>query len=149
MPIDFKYAIIKQKEQGVYNYSIIRLKIMNHFESFEDYLERILMLSKINKDVKAIDIAKSMNYSKASISIALKKLRNEELIIVNENGNISLTNKGLTIANNIYERHMTIASILMSLGVPEKIAYADSCKIEHDISVEGYEALKNHFKDII
>ena len=116
---------------------------MNHFESQEDYLERILMLSKEKKIVRAIDIANSMNYSKPSVSIALKKLKNLELINVDEtNGSITLTTKGNQIASSIYERHKIISELLISIGVDEETALIDACKLEHVLSPISFDKIK-------
>ena len=116
---------------------------MNKFESKEDYLERILMLTEKKGSVRAIDIATDMGYSKASVSIALKKLKNEHFIIVDEKtGNVNLTESGLKIAKNIYDRHRLLTNILMHIGVSEQTAEDDACKIEHDLSEETLQRLK-------
>lgn len=111
-------------------------------ESAENYLETILMLTKEKKYVRSIDIANELNFSKASVSVAMKAFREEGYITINDDGGISLTQKGLLIAEKMYERHMIIARALMALGVSEKNAYLDSCKIEHDISEESFEKIK-------
>ena len=120
---------------------------MNIYESAEDYLERILQLKEKNQTVISLDIANSMNYSKASVSRAMKNLRENGYILVDQNGAITLTDKGYDIASRIYERHKTIAKVLMMLGVSEENAYKDACKIEHDISEETYSAIKKHMKE--
>ena len=108
---------------------------MNKFESKEDYLERILILTQNNKIVRAIDIANSMNYSKPSVSIALKKLKNEDCITVDEHtGAITLTKKGYDIAISIYHRHQILTNALTLIGVDVEIAKEEACKIEHDLS---------------
>ena len=114
---------------------------MKILESAENYLETILMLSQKNNYVRSIDIANELNYSKPSVSVAMKKLRESELITVDENGHISLTEKGLSIANTMYERHSLLSNWLISLGVPEDIALEDACRIEHVISQESFECL--------
>lgn len=120
---------------------------MSDLESKEDYLERILMLSKTSQIVRAIDISQSMNYAKSSVSIALKKLKALNYITVNEStGAINLTKDGLLIANRIYERHTILTTLLKDLGVDNENATKDACKIEHDLSAETFECLKNHFK---
>ena len=115
---------------------------MSVYKSGEDYLERILMLQENNKTVRAIDIAESMEYSRASVSIALKKLKADNLINVNTDGLITLTDQGRQTALTIYEKHRYITSFLIHLGVDEKIALEDACKIEHDLSLESFEKLK-------
>lgn len=120
-------------------------------ESAENYLEAILMLKKKNGYVRSIDIAHELDFTKASVSVAMKSFREEGFITVNDDGFISLTDKGLDIATKIYERHEIIAKALIHLGVSEETAYEDSCKIEHDISCESFEALKRylHEKNVI
>ena len=117
---------------------------MNRRQSKEDYLERILMLQNKNGSVRAIDIASSMDYSRASVSIALKKLKNDEMINVNSEGLITLTDKGLETAKAVYEKHTYITSFLMHIGVNEDIALEDACKMEHDLSIESFEKLKEY-----
>ncbi len=111
-------------------------------ESAENYLETILILKNKKGYVRSVDIATELNFSKPSISVAMKHFREEGYIITEEDGHISLTEKGMEIATRVYERHQVIASALMRLGVSEKTAYEDSCKIEHDISAETFEKLK-------
>ncbi len=111
-------------------------------ESGENYLETILMLSKQKKYVRSIDIANELGFSKASVSVAMKAFREDGYITINDDGGISLTEKGLSIAQKMYERHDIIARALMHLGVSEENAYVDSCKIEHDISEESFEKIK-------
>ncbi len=117
---------------------------MRLHESAEDYLERILMLQIKNGRVKSIDIANDMNFTKASVSIAMKKLKDEGHIIVDDKGLITLTSSGLDIAQHIYERHETISKTLIALGVNKEQALIDACKIEHDLSEESYQAIKKH-----
>lgn len=124
--------------------------VMNKFQSKEDYLESILKLSKIKEDVHAIDIARDLNFSKPSVSIALKKLKESNLILVDQNSDcIFLTDEGKKIAMRVYERHLTIKKWFMALGVKESVAEKDACNIEHELSEETYQALKNHIKDKI
>ncbi len=115
-------------------------------ESAENYLETILMLKKQKGYVRSIDIANELHVTKPSVSVAMKNFREEGYIITGEDGNISLTEKGMEIATRIYERHQTIAHALMLLGVDEITAYEDSCKIEHDISEKTFEKLKEHLE---
>ncbi len=117
---------------------------MNIYKSSEDYLERILVLQKEKGKVISIDIANSMNYSKPSISRAMKNLKANDYITINSNGEIELTDKGFEIANRIYERHIILSSYFMRLGVPKDIALEDACKVEHDLSDETFEAIKKH-----
>jgi len=117
---------------------------MANNESQENYLETILCLSKKLPVVRSVDIANELNYKKSSISIAMKNLREKNYITVTDAGFIYLTEEGLKIASMIYERHTIISSVLISLGVPEKIALEDACRIEHDISPESFEAIKAH-----
>ena len=116
-------------------------------ESAENYLETIFMLSKQKKYVRSIDIANELNFSKASVSVAMKSFREENYITINDDGGISLTDKGLSIAEKMYERHDIIARALMLLGVSEQNAYMDSCKIEHDISEESFEKIKEFMQN--
>ena len=113
-------------------------------ESAENYLETIFMLKIKNGNVRSIDIANELKYTKASVSVAMKALREEEYIIVDTNGNISLTAKGNKIADKMYERHQVIAKFLMKIGVDEETAFEDSCKIEHDISNKSFDKLKEY-----
>ena len=118
----------------------------NKKESIEDYLEKILMLKERQEIVRAIDIANFMSFSKASVSVALKKLRSYGYVNVNEdNGDISLTKEGEKIATATYERHMIISQSLMDIGVSEKVAYEDACAMEHIISEETFNKLKKQF----
>ena len=118
---------------------------MNIYESGEDYLETILILSKQNGNVKSIDIAQKMNFSKPSVSVAMKKLKEKGLIVVDEFGFITLTSSGLEIANKTYDRHSFITDLLVSLGVNEDTAKEDACKIEHNLSDETFTAIKRYF----
>lgn len=117
---------------------------MHKTESAENYLETILVLSKKLPVVRSIDIATELNYSKPSVSIAMKNLRESGCIEVSSAGFITLTEKGLEIANSIYERHEVLSTVFISLGVTPEIAVADACKIEHQISEETFQALKKH-----
>lgn len=115
-------------------------------ESAENYLEAILMIKKQKGHVRSIDIANHLNFTKPSVSVAMKSFREEGYITMDSDGGISLTEKGMKIASGVYERHEVIAKALIALGVDEKTAYEDSCKVEHDISNETFEALKAHLK---
>lgn len=113
-------------------------------ESMEDYLETILMLAKRNTKVRSIDVVSELGYTKASVSIAMKSLREKKLITMDEIGYISLTDEGIVIAERVYERHTLISNWLIKLGVSEDVAKQDACRIEHDISEETFEVLKKH-----
>lgn len=115
-------------------------------ESAENYLETILILSKKTGSVRSIDVANEMNFTKASISVAMKRLREDECISMDADGIITLTDKGKEIASMVYERHKLIAKILIALGVSEGTAYEDSCKIEHDLSQESFEKIKEYYE---
>ena len=119
---------------------------MNIHASAEDYLETILVLKQRMGDIRSIDIVNELNYSKPSVSIAMKKLRENGYIEVDGNGYISLTDKGLEIANSIYTRHKVLTQFLVALGVSEETAAADACKIEHQLSVESFERIKDSLK---
>ncbi len=116
-------------------------------ESGEDYLETILVLQNRNGEVRSIDIAAELDYSKPSVSVAMKNLREQECINVDKNGYITLTDKGRAIAEKVYERHILFTSWLTSMGVPEDIAAEDACRIEHCLSTESFEAIKRHVRE--
>ena len=113
-------------------------------ESAEDYLESILVLQERRGYVRSIDIVNELGYSKPSVSVAMKNLRNRDLIVMSDNGHISLTPEGQAMAETVYERHALLSGWLIELGVDREIATADACKMEHDISPESFEALKQH-----
>ena len=122
---------------------------MKYTESKEDYLERILMLKEEQEHVRAIDIVNSMGFSKPSVSIAIKKLKDLNLITIESKTNyIELTNEGKKIAENVYKRHKVISKLLIHLGVDEKTALEDACKIEHDISPETFKQLERAYNEI-
>ena len=113
-------------------------------QSAEDYFETIYLLKKRKGSVRAIDIVNEFGFSKPTVSIALKKFRENGFVTVDSAGQIDLTDAGLAIAKNIYEKHRIIAEVLMSLGVDEDTAYADACRMEHCISDTSFAAIKNH-----
>ena len=115
-------------------------------ESGEMYLETILILGIKRNMVRAVDVAEEMRISKASVSRALGRLKDEQCIIVDGNGHIAFTEKGRSIAEKIYERHQVLTEILMALGVDRETATADACKMEHDISDATFDAMKQHLK---
>ena len=119
---------------------------MNIYESSENYLEAILSLRERHGMVRSIDIANELHFSKPSVSVAMKNLREREHITVTKEGYIYLTETGREIAEKIYERHQLLSAWLVKLGVDEKIAAEDACKIEHVISKESFDAIKKHVK---
>lgn len=120
---------------------------MGIYKSGEDYLETILILSRRNGNVRSVDIAHELNYKKSSVSVAMKNLRLNNYITINDNGYILLTESGAEIANKIYERHTILTDFLKSIGVDDEIAAEDACKIEHDLSSESFDALKKFISE--
>lgn len=120
---------------------------MTNNRSSENYLETILMLSKKLPVVRSVDIAVEMNYSKPSVSVAMKHLREDGCIEVSHAGFITLTEKGKEIANSIYERHTVLTKWLVSLGVDPKVAAEDACEMEHQISKESFQAMKSFIEE--
>ena len=117
---------------------------MKIHESAENYLETILILQNRNGSVRSIDIANELEFSKPSVSIAMRNLRERELISVDPNGYITLLQEGKEIAEEIFERHQLITDWLVALGVDPLIAAEDACRVEHVLSKESFEALKAH-----
>ena len=115
-------------------------------ESSENYLETILILSKSHPVVRSVDVAEELGFKNSSVSVAMKNLREREHITVTKEGYIYLTESGREIAEMIYERHQLLSAWLVKLGVDEKIAAEDACKIEHVISKESFDAIKKHVK---
>lgn len=115
-------------------------------ESAENYLETILILSqrKDKGEVRSIDIVNELEFSKPSVSVAMKNLRENGYITVDKDGYIRLTDKGLEIAEKMYERHTLLSQWLIKLGVDEKVAVEDACRMEHVISAESFAAIKKH-----
>ena len=113
-------------------------------ESAENYLEAILVLANRNGQVRSIDIASELSFSKPSVSVAMKNLRTNGYISVDGDGYITLLDKGRAIAEKIYERHTLISDWLVQLGVSPEVAAEDACRIEHVISEESFEAIKRH-----
>lgn len=116
-------------------------------ESGEDYLEAILMIKKRSGNVRSIDIARELSFSKPSVSVAMKNLKTSNYITVDENGFINLTEAGQEIAEKIYERHTFLTNWLTSLGVDPEVAAEDACKMEHTISSESFSAIKKFVAD--
>ena len=119
---------------------------MNPFESSENYLETILVLSQRIPHVRAVDIAAEMNFSKPSVSVAMKNLRNKNHISIDNYGFITLTPSGREIATAVYERHTVLSTWLISMGVAPEVAAEDACKMEHQISNESFQALKRYIE---
>lgn len=117
---------------------------MNVHESGEMYLEAILVLSQKNGFVRSVDVGEYLGYSKPSVSRAMGILRGGNLITMEKDGGLKLTEAGRAIAETIYERHQVLTQVLISLGVPEAVAAEDACKIEHDISDVSFQAIKRH-----
>lgn len=119
---------------------------MRKNESAENYLETIYILSKKLPVVRSVDIATELNFKKPSVSVAMKHLREKELIVVSDAGFITLTEEGLTQAEAIYERHTILSKMFEMLGVPKEIAAEDACLIEHVLSDESFDAIKKHLQ---
>ncbi len=117
-------------------------------EAVENYLETILILSKKQPDVHAIDICSYLGYSRPTVSIVLKKMKDDDLVTVDGSNHIKLTDSGKKVAERIYERHTVLSEFFEFLGVKRDTAVEDACKIEHDISDETFDLLKNHYKKL-
>lgn len=124
------------------------VKALKRNESKEDYLEAILVLKEQNKEVRQIDIAKYLDFSKPSVSAAMKNLSESDLIEIKANGSIDFKKKGYEIAKEVYERHTILRSFLIKLGVSFKNADTDACQIEHVISNESFEKIKKLYKSL-
>ena len=121
---------------------------MELHESAENYLESIIILRGKLPVVRSVDVANYLGFKKSSVSVAMKNLRENDLITVSSQGYITLTEAGEKVASTIYERHIFISEALMKLGVPEDIAVQDACRMEHVISAESFEAIKNYCKTL-
>ena len=117
------------------------------YESGQMYLETIHVLLQKNERVRAIDVGAQLGYSKPSVSRAMGILKKNKYIVVDEDGYITLTADGKKIAEQLYERHTLLSKMLMSLGVDEKTATEDACKMEHVISEKTFDAIKQHYID--
>ena len=124
-----------------------RMNMAKYNESAENYLETILMLSKKLPVVRSVDIATELGFKKSSVSVAMKNLKEKEHITVTDAGFIYLTDSGRQIAEMIYERHEILTSCLKTLGVDAAVAEEDACKIEHVISEESFQAIKDHISE--
>ena len=120
---------------------------MNIYESAENYLEAILRIQQRNGHCRSVDIVNELSFSKPSVSIAMKKLRENGYITMAPDGTIELCGSGRAIAERINERHETLAHGLIAIGVSEAAAYEDACKIEHDLSDESFERIRAHLKN--
>ena len=116
--------------------------VMN--ESNENYLETILVLNHRLGNVRSVDIANEMNFKKPSVSVAMKNLRENGYILMDDQGHITLSSMGKEIAETMYERHTMLSQWLMYLGVDEQTAAEDACRIEHVVSAESFRAIKDH-----
>ncbi|MBR1758934.1 MAG: metal-dependent transcriptional regulator [Lachnospiraceae bacterium] len=117
---------------------------MEIHESAEDYLEAVLMLSEKNVAVRSIDVAAQLGFSKPSVSIAMKKLRENGYVVMDARGFITLTEAGHEIAERTYEKHKVISKVLIAMGVSPDVALNDACHIEHSLSPESFEAIKKY-----
>ena len=115
---------------------------MNHNESLEDYLEKILMIGEVKPAVRSVDLANELGFSKPSISVAVKNMKAKGYITVSEEGYLTLTDSGRALAERVYDRHKFFRKWLLDLGVDEETAEEDACRIEHVISEETFEAIK-------
>lgn len=119
---------------------------MQRHESAEDYLETILILKGRLGVVRSIDIVNEMSFTKPSVSIGMKNLREKGCIVMDKEGYISLTQQGEEIAQRVYERHLILTKALVAVGVSEKTAKEDACRVEHDISSETFECIKKYLE---
>ena len=119
---------------------------MSLYESGEMYLETILVLSNEKPQVRSIDVAEHMNFSKPSVSRAMGKLKEDKLISIDKDGYITLTKKGQEVASKVYDRHNLLTGLLLQAGVPKDIAEADACRMEHVVSDETIETLRKYLK---
>ncbi len=116
-------------------------------ESAENYLEAILMIKKEKGYVRSIDVANRLGFTKPSVSVAMKSFREDGFVTVDPDGGLNLTQKGMDIAKKVYEKHEIIAKGLIMLGVEPSVAYEDSCRIEHDLSEQTFEKLKDYINN--
>ena len=114
-------------------------------ETIENYLETIFMLLQKQDSIRSIDVVNEMGYSKPTISVMMKQLREGSFIEIDESGYITLTNIGQDIAKRIYERHVLLTEILIKLGVTEEVAHEDACKVEHQLSKESFARIKEYY----
>ena len=119
---------------------------MSIHESGENYLEQIYILSQQKEKVRAVDICAALGFSRPTVSVMLRELRADGFVTTAANGGLALTEQGEIIAKRMYERHCILAETLMRLGVSREVALEDACKIEHDISEETFERLRDHLE---
>lgn len=117
---------------------------MKRLESQEDYLEKILQISRVKENVHAIDVARELSFSKPSVSVAMNKLKALGYIEINDKDEITLTPEGLAIAEKTLEKHESLTCLLINLGVSKETAEEDACRIEHDLSDETWDAIKKY-----
>lgn len=117
-------------------------------ESGENYLEQILVLSKRKQKVRAVDICAALGFSRPTVSVMLRELRENGFVTDAADGGLALTEKGNAIAERMYERHCLLTEALLALGVPHEVAVEDACKIEHDLSEETMSCLRTHLLKI-
>ena len=115
-------------------------------EAAQDYLEAILVLSTEKDFVRAVDLCKYFGYSRPTVSVYIKQLKENNYIEINEKNHITLTKSGYSIAKDMYDRHLFLSKFFRSIGVPKEIALKDACRVEHYISAETYQALRNKFE---
>lgn len=118
------------------------------YESAENYLETILIIKERTGNVRSIDIVRELGFSKPSVSVAMKNLKEKKLITIDDAGGITLTKEGLAIASEVYERHKVLSGALIELGVSEETAVDDACRIEHYISSESFDKIKEYIEKI-
>ncbi len=121
---------------------------MELYESSEDYLEKIYMLQKKFGQVRSIDIVNDLNYSKPSISVAMKKLRENGYIEMDASKNITLTPEGEKVAKRVYKRHQTLTKLFVKIGVSQQTAEKDACRVEHDLTDETFRKLEQLYKQL-
>ena len=121
-------------------------ELMKMQESPEDYLETILMLSREQEHVRSIDVSRHLGFSKPSVSVAMKRLRENGYVEMDENNYLTLTDAGMKIASEIYERHTVLSAALMSLGIDKETATNDACRIEHVISETSFNKIKELYR---
>lgn len=119
---------------------------MNNNQSAEDYLEAILIVQEKKGNARSIDVVNELNVSKPSVSIAMKKLKGKELITIDENGYISFTSEGRSIAEKVYNKHQLLTNALIAIGVSKEVAMSEACEIEHIISDETYDCINKYYE---